>query len=188
MKNGTNFSATDTAAPVRGLRPTRGARCLTVKAPKPLQLHPVAAGQRLDDLVEDDVDDALDVAVIEMLVGRGNFLNELGLDHRFGLPTPTTQSQSHCIASSFRTLPNRDKAVKAQAGKVRSLSKSPAMSSASARPEQARQGRVSDMPKTPQSTSRLGFQSMTLRSLGTLRLLLEVLDGLGLAADLSISL
>src|SRR5262249_9771592 len=36
LKKGTNFSATDTLAPVRGLRPCRGARCLTVKAPKPL--------------------------------------------------------------------------------------------------------------------------------------------------------
>ena len=45
------------------------------------QLDAVAARQRLDDLVEDDVDDALDVAVIEVLVGSSNFLNELGLDH-----------------------------------------------------------------------------------------------------------
>src|SRR4051794_10575954 len=45
------------------------------------ELHPVAPRQRLDDLVEDDVDDALDVAVIEVLVGSCNLLNELGLDH-----------------------------------------------------------------------------------------------------------
>ena len=35
LKNGTNFSDTDTDAPVRGLRPCRAARCLTVNAPKP---------------------------------------------------------------------------------------------------------------------------------------------------------
>ena len=34
LKNGTYFSDTATEAPVRGLRPMRGARCLTVKAPK----------------------------------------------------------------------------------------------------------------------------------------------------------
>ena len=59
--------ATDTAAPVRGLRPTRGRAVLHREGAEAPQLHPVAARQRLDDLVEDDVDDALDVAVIEML-------------------------------------------------------------------------------------------------------------------------
>jgi hypothetical protein len=44
--------------------------------------NPVATRKRFDDLVEDDVDDPVDVAAIEMLVGRGNFLNELGFDHR----------------------------------------------------------------------------------------------------------
>src|SRR5262245_56896665 len=39
------------------------------------ELDPVAARQRLDDLVENDVDDTLDVSVIEMLVGRGNPLD-----------------------------------------------------------------------------------------------------------------
>src|ERR1700704_3590403 len=33
------------------------------------ELHPVAPRQRLDDLVEDDIDDALNVAVIEVLIG-----------------------------------------------------------------------------------------------------------------------
>src|SRR5262249_26768248 len=36
LKNGTNFSCTETVVPVRGLRPTRADRCLTVNAPKPL--------------------------------------------------------------------------------------------------------------------------------------------------------
>ena len=40
------------------------------------------------------------------------------------------------------------------------------------------------MPRTPQLESRLGFQSTTLRPLGTLRCSSSYFDGLGLAADL----
>src|SRR5690606_12696317 len=36
LKNGTYFSSTATGAPVRGLRPIRGALYFTVNAPKPL--------------------------------------------------------------------------------------------------------------------------------------------------------
>src|SRR5690606_15585069 len=36
LKNGTYFSSTGTGAPVRGLRPIRGALYFTVNAPKPL--------------------------------------------------------------------------------------------------------------------------------------------------------
>jgi hypothetical protein len=63
LKNGTNFSSTETEAPVRGLRPERGARCFTVKAPNrsaPRGRH----AKGFHDLVEDDVDDALDVTVV----------------------------------------------------------------------------------------------------------------------------
>ena len=35
LKKGTDFSSTETEAPVLGLRPVRASRCLTVKAPKP---------------------------------------------------------------------------------------------------------------------------------------------------------
>src|SRR6202451_4742848 len=35
LKNGTHFWSTATWAPVRGLRPVRGGRCLTENAPKP---------------------------------------------------------------------------------------------------------------------------------------------------------
>src|SRR5262245_322616 len=48
------------------------------KAP---QFHAVAAGQRLDDFIEHDVDDPFDVAVIEVLVGSGNLLNKFRFDH-----------------------------------------------------------------------------------------------------------
>ena len=35
LKNGTDFSSTETCAPVRGLRPVRAGRFFTEKAPKP---------------------------------------------------------------------------------------------------------------------------------------------------------
>src|SRR4029079_18232191 len=35
LKNGTDFCATETCAPVRGLRPVRAGRFFTEKAPKP---------------------------------------------------------------------------------------------------------------------------------------------------------
>ena len=35
-----------------------------------------------DDFAEDDVDDPLDVAVVKVLVGFRDLLNELGFDHR----------------------------------------------------------------------------------------------------------
>jgi hypothetical protein len=38
-KKGTVFAATATGSPLRGLRPRRGSRCLTVKAPKPRRCH-----------------------------------------------------------------------------------------------------------------------------------------------------
>ena len=53
LKNGTNFSATDTEAPVRGLRPDARRAVLDREGAEAAQLHPVAARQRLDDLVED---------------------------------------------------------------------------------------------------------------------------------------
>src|SRR5262249_711344 len=51
------------------------------KGAKAPQFHAVATGQRLDDFIEHDVDDPLDVAVIEVLIGNGNLLNELRFDH-----------------------------------------------------------------------------------------------------------
>jgi hypothetical protein len=45
------------------------------------QLDPVATGQRSRDLIENDVDDALDVALEEVWVGCGHPLNQLRLDH-----------------------------------------------------------------------------------------------------------
>ncbi len=47
------------------------------------QLDPVAARQRAGDLVEHDIDDALDVAMEEMRIGGGHLLNQLRLDHVF---------------------------------------------------------------------------------------------------------
>src|SRR5258706_333362 len=49
--------------------------------PEAAQLDPVAARQRAHDLIEDDIDDALDVAVIKIGVCSRNTLYEFGLDH-----------------------------------------------------------------------------------------------------------
>jgi hypothetical protein len=52
------------------------------------ELHPVATRQRFDDLVEDDVDDAFDVAVmkikrfVEAIVGGNDALGDAGLLER----------------------------------------------------------------------------------------------------------
>src|SRR6478672_264309 len=78
------------------------------------ELDPVTARQGLDDLVEDDVNDALDVAMVEMVIGRRNFLNELGLDHGSASPPLV---ESHCNSLSFGSLPNGDESVKAQSAK-----------------------------------------------------------------------
>src|SRR6185437_7661125 len=49
---------------------------------KTAQLHPIAACQGSDDLVEDRVDDILDIPLVEVRVMLGDTLNEFGLDHR----------------------------------------------------------------------------------------------------------
>ena len=68
LKKGTRFSFTSTASPVRGLRPDAGVAGLGRERAEAAQLHPVAVLQRIDDLVEHRVDDALDVAVIEVRI------------------------------------------------------------------------------------------------------------------------
>lgn len=46
---------------------TRGA-VLDCKSPKAAQLNPITARQRIDDFVEDDVDDPLDIPVVKMRI------------------------------------------------------------------------------------------------------------------------
>ena len=81
LKKGTYFSSTVTASPVRGLRPCRASRFLTEKAPKPRSSTRWPGRHRLDDLVEDRADDALDVPLEQVRVLLGDLLDELGLDH-----------------------------------------------------------------------------------------------------------
>ena len=57
------------------------AAMLDRKSAETTQLDAIAPGQRIDDLVKDNIDDAFHVAVIEMRVRPGDFLNEFGLDH-----------------------------------------------------------------------------------------------------------
>src|SRR5262245_53029953 len=49
---------------------------------KSAQLHPIAARKRVGDLIEHDIDDALDIAMEEMRIGGGDFLNQFRFDHR----------------------------------------------------------------------------------------------------------
>src|SRR5262249_62311174 len=97
--------------------------------PQPTATPPA---HRLADLFESDVDDALDIGVVEVLMGPRNLLNDLGFNHR---PPPAAQAPAGpevppderlrksprqtnpCINSSFRTLPNRHQAVKPQSAK-----------------------------------------------------------------------
>jgi hypothetical protein len=58
-----------------------GGAILDGESAESAQLHPVAAGERGDDLAEDRVHDVLDVALVEMRVLRGYALNKLRLDH-----------------------------------------------------------------------------------------------------------
>src|SRR5215213_5596103 len=62
--------------------PGAGRPILDREGAEAAQLDPVAARHRGDDLVEDRVDDVLDVALIEMRIGRRNMLYQFGLDHR----------------------------------------------------------------------------------------------------------
>ena len=87
LKNGTNLPHRHRRAGAR-IAADAGRAMLDREGAKIPELHPVAARQRLDDLFENDIDDTLDVAVIKILVGRGNFLNELDLI--IARPPPTS--------------------------------------------------------------------------------------------------
>ena len=45
------------------------------------QLHPVTSRKRASDLIEHDVDDALDVALEQVRIGRSHALDQFRLDH-----------------------------------------------------------------------------------------------------------
>ena len=40
------------------------------------KLDPIAARERIDNLVENDIHDTLHIPMIEMWIGRGNFLHQ----------------------------------------------------------------------------------------------------------------
>src|SRR5262245_24973659 len=97
-----------------GIAALPGGARLDGETPKAPQFTSVAPSQALEDLVENHVNDALDIAMIKMVIGRSDFLNELGLNH--GPASPPLQ-KSLCNYSSFRSLPNGDESVKAQSAK-----------------------------------------------------------------------
>ena len=83
LKNGTDFCATETCAPVRGLRPVRAGRFFTENAPKPRNSTRSPRASAAAISFEDGVDDVLDVALVEMRVlAVRDALHELGFDHR----------------------------------------------------------------------------------------------------------
>ena len=82
------LGVTSTAPPVRGLRPVRAFRDFDRKGAEAAQFDPVAILHGADDFVEDLVDDALNVAVIEMGIAVGDLLDEFRLDHDFAPVSP----------------------------------------------------------------------------------------------------
>jgi hypothetical protein len=46
------------------------------KGTKTTKLDTVASGQGIDDFIEDDIHDALDVAMVKMRISRGNLLDQ----------------------------------------------------------------------------------------------------------------
>src|SRR5262249_56928495 len=136
------------------------------KAP---QFHAFAAGQRLDDFIEHDVDDPLDVAVIEVLIGSGNLLNELRLDHWFGLPSPQQ------LPTKVFELPHLSEPCQTDtrpSSRNRPSATFPStrwpMASA-ARPPMMRLNADIDRPATPQPLSDLRLKSTTFRPFPTPR-------------------
>ena len=82
LKKGTFLAGTLTAAPVRGLRPTRAGRCLHEKRAKSPEFDPVAPRQGRGDFVEDRRYDPLDVTLIQMGIRLRETENQLGFYHR----------------------------------------------------------------------------------------------------------
>ena len=74
------------------------------KGSEPAELDAVSARQRDDDFVENRIDDALNVTVIEMRVLLSDQLYQLGLDHSTPRARPLTLAPD---LSSRASLPNR---------------------------------------------------------------------------------
>ena len=86
LKKGTCFSFTDTASPVRGLRPWRGGRLRTEKAPKAPQFHALSAFKSLRDFFKYRIDDPLHVTLEKVRIGGRQFFDQFRLDHGFASP------------------------------------------------------------------------------------------------------
>ena len=76
-------------------------------APHPIGIG-VAAGKCPGDFIEHDVDDALDVALKQVRVGRSHALNQFGLDH----DRPTIASLPPKAPLTASRVPKRNKTVK----------------------------------------------------------------------------
>src|SRR5262245_27576130 len=95
-------------------------------------------------------------------------------------PSPHNPDQSYCIASSFRTLPNRYQAVKPQSAK-RALT--PSKHACGPIAEEAADCLNREAEHAP-TVLALGFPVDDLQAFRNAALLLEVLDRLRLAAQL----
>ena len=61
LKNGTDFCATSTVSPVRGIAAGAGVALLDRERAKTAQLHPLAPGQRIGHFIEQSGDDPFDI-------------------------------------------------------------------------------------------------------------------------------
>src|SRR5215470_8018271 len=96
---------------------------------------------------------------------------------------PQTNNQSPCAASSFRTLPNRYQAVKAQSAERLVGSEEPANGLGRPLPKDAAERRGRQAHDAP-AACMLGLEVDDLEPLRDTALLLEILDRLGFPTDL----
>jgi hypothetical protein len=77
VKNGIVFSSTGTGSPLRGLRPMRAPRRLTLEGAETAQLDAAATRQGVGDLVEYRRHDQLDIYHPQMRIIGGDVRDEV---------------------------------------------------------------------------------------------------------------
>ena len=167
LKKGTRLALDVDGTPVRGLRPMRAWRDLTEKAPKPRNSTRSPSLMRRDDLVENRIDDALDVAMIEMRILLRDLLDQFRFDHGSAPPHSSTGAKG----AKARDRPSSLRLRPARRGRARprALQGQPDGAEAQAAGAAAR-------PDTSQSTTSM--------SAAIFLSLLQPVDRLLLAADL----
>jgi len=82
------------------------------KGTETAQLDAIAARQGAGNLIEDDIDDALNIAMKKMRIGGGHPLNQLGFDHWHAPKGPRWKNTAFQAPLVGRRVPNGDKTVK----------------------------------------------------------------------------